>query len=191
MIVLFPEPLGPANTTTSGFLSPSLTVPSPSGFADFYFRAVAVFHKNFSCFRIILGNWLFQNLFFPQFRRNRTSCILHYNSIIGDTIWHTRSPPQNIGTQYRPIYLMRLVYSFPHTLSRKNSLPARTGLSFSLAAVFIWTNRSSKPDALLFVFCINLILLQTAKTLFLMIVRPMPHGQPLTLKLLPALAVDL
>ena len=42
-----------------------------------------------------------------------------------------------------------------------------------------------------FVFCVNLILLQTSKTLLLMIVRPMPHGQTLALKFLTALPVDL
>lgn len=156
MIVLFPEPLGPANTTTSGFLSPSLTIPSPSGFADFYFRAVAVFYKYFPCFRIILGNWLFQNLFLPQFRRNRASCILYYNSIIGDTIWHTWSPPQNIGTQRRPIYLMRLVYSYPHILSSKNSLPEKTEQSFSMVAVFIWVTVCQSQIHFFCAFYVNL-----------------------------------
>ena len=152
MIVLFPEPLGPANATTSGFLSPSLTVPSPSGFADLHFRAVTVFHKNFTCLQIILGNWLFQDFFLPQLRLNRQPCVLNHNSVIRDLIWYTWSPPQNIGTQRWPIYLMRLVYSYPHILSSKNSLPKKTGPSLSMVAVFIWTNRSSKPDTLVLRF---------------------------------------
>src|SRR5699024_4309541 len=89
-VVLFPEPLGPAKTTTSGFLRVSFTVSSLSGLADYLTGAVAVNHIDFPCFGIKFSNRLLEDLFLFQICCDSLSCILDDDAVIRQFIFYHR-----------------------------------------------------------------------------------------------------